>query len=73
MKIATGPLIASRFVYHTSTVGESTCRRRRYVLHCRNKMRDEEFPRADIEALGLHAHSGQRTYNGVAILSRCHR
>ncbi|MBC7984998.1 MAG: exodeoxyribonuclease III [Candidatus Obscuribacterales bacterium] len=35
------------------------------------KMRDEEFPRAAIEALGLHAaFSGQRTYNGVAILSR---
>ncbi len=35
------------------------------------KLPDEEFPRADIEALGLHAaFSGQRTYNGVAILSR---
>ncbi|HVN42768.1 MAG TPA: exodeoxyribonuclease III [Steroidobacteraceae bacterium] len=35
------------------------------------KLPDEDFPRADIEALGLHAvFSGQRTYNGVAILSR---
>jgi exodeoxyribonuclease III len=35
------------------------------------KTPDEQFPRAEIEALGLHAaYSGQRTYNGVAILSR---
>ena len=35
------------------------------------KLADEQFPRAQIEALGLHAVSfGQKTYNGVAILSR---
>ncbi len=35
------------------------------------KLVDEAFPRAEIEALGYReAHSGQRTYNGVAILSR---
>jgi exodeoxyribonuclease-3 len=35
------------------------------------KIPDADFPRAEIEALGLHcAWSGQRTYNGVAILSR---
>lgn len=35
------------------------------------KTPDSEFPRADIEALGYQvAFSGQRTYNGVAILSR---
>jgi exodeoxyribonuclease III len=35
------------------------------------KLPDELFPRAEIEALGLHAaHYGQKTYNGVAILSR---
>ncbi len=35
------------------------------------KLPDEKFPRAEIEALGLHAvHFGQKTYNGVAILAR---
>ena len=35
------------------------------------KLADEHFPRAEIEALGLHAVCyGQKTYNGVAILSR---
>lgn len=35
------------------------------------KLEDAAFPRADIEALGYHvAASGQRTYNGVAILAR---
>ena len=35
------------------------------------KLPDPEFPREEIEALGLHvAFSGQRTYNGVAILAR---
>ena len=35
------------------------------------KLTDEEFPLAGIEALGYRAaYSGQRTYNGVAILSR---
>ncbi len=35
------------------------------------KLQDSEFPRAEIEALGYQAvYSGQRTYNGVAILSR---
>ncbi|MFO1407632.1 MAG: exodeoxyribonuclease III [Steroidobacteraceae bacterium] len=35
------------------------------------KIPDDGFPRAEIEALGLHCvYSGQRTYNGVAILSR---
>jgi len=35
------------------------------------KLADEHFPRAQVEALGLHAVSyGQKTYNGVAILSR---
>ncbi|MDE2295243.1 MAG: exodeoxyribonuclease III [Gammaproteobacteria bacterium] len=35
------------------------------------KLVDEEFPRAAIEALGYReVHAGQRTYNGVAILSR---
>ena len=35
------------------------------------KLADEHFPRAEIEALGLHALCyGQKTYNGVAILSR---
>ncbi len=35
------------------------------------KLVDEEFPRAEIEALGYREiHAGQRTYNGVAILSR---
>ncbi|MDE1921952.1 MAG: exodeoxyribonuclease III [Gammaproteobacteria bacterium] len=35
------------------------------------KLQDSEFPRAEIEALGYHAvFSGQKTYNGVAILSR---
>lgn len=35
------------------------------------KLPDENFPRAEIEALGLHAaHYGQKTYNGVAILAR---
>ena len=35
------------------------------------KLEDEKFPRAEIEAAGYHAvSSGQKTYNGVAILSR---
>jgi exodeoxyribonuclease-3 len=35
------------------------------------KLPDEQFPLAEIEALGLHAaHYGQKTYNGVAILAR---
>jgi exodeoxyribonuclease III len=35
------------------------------------KLADEDFPRAEIKALGLHAVCyGQKTYNGVAILSR---
>jgi exodeoxyribonuclease-3 len=35
------------------------------------KLPDEQFPRAEVEALGLQAaHYGQKTYNGVAILAR---
>jgi exodeoxyribonuclease-3 len=35
------------------------------------KLQDEEFPRAEIEALGFQAAwSGQKTYNGVALLAR---
>jgi exodeoxyribonuclease III len=35
------------------------------------KLPDPDFPRDELEALGLHvAFSGQRTYNGVAILAR---
>ncbi len=35
------------------------------------KMQDSEFPGAAIQALGMHTvFSGQRTYNGVAILSK---
>lgn len=35
------------------------------------KLEDHNFPRAEIEAAGYHvAFSGQKTYNGVAILSR---
>jgi exodeoxyribonuclease-3 len=35
------------------------------------KLPDPDFPRTEIEALGLHAAcSGQRTYNGVALLAR---
>ena len=35
------------------------------------KLADEHFPRADFDALGLHAACyGQKTYNGVAIVSR---
>jgi len=35
------------------------------------KLPDPDFPQGEIEALGLHvAFSGQRTYNGVAILAR---
>jgi exodeoxyribonuclease-3 len=35
------------------------------------KLVDEKFPRADIEAAGYRAvYAGQKTYNGVAILSR---
>src|SRR6266446_1082819 len=35
------------------------------------KVIDDAFPRAAFEALGYHVTvSGQRTYNGVAILSR---
>ena len=34
------------------------------------KLADPDFPQGEIEALGLHvAFSGQRTYNGVALLS----
>lgn len=35
------------------------------------KLEDANFPRAEIEAAGYHAaYSGQKTYNGVAILAR---
>jgi exodeoxyribonuclease-3 len=35
------------------------------------KLQDEEFPRTEVEALGFKAvWSGQKTYNGVAILAR---
>jgi exodeoxyribonuclease-3 len=35
------------------------------------KLEDDQFPRAEIEAAGYHAaFSGQKTYNGVAILTR---
>src|SRR5437868_10627004 len=35
------------------------------------KLEDEKFPLEQIRALGYHAaFSGQRTYNGVALLSR---
>lgn len=35
------------------------------------KLPDERFPQAEIEAMGYHvAFSGQKTYNGVAIVSR---
>ncbi|HUR40971.1 MAG TPA: exodeoxyribonuclease III [Verrucomicrobiae bacterium] len=35
------------------------------------KLQEEQFPRAEIEALGYHtAINGQKTYNGVALLSR---
>lgn len=35
------------------------------------KTTDEEFPRAELEALGYHVvHAGQKSYNGVALLSR---
>ena len=35
------------------------------------KLEDKSFPRAEIEAAGFHvAYSGQKTYNGVAIVSR---
>lgn len=35
------------------------------------KLPDADFPRAELEALGLHvAFYGQKTYNGVAILAR---
>lgn len=35
------------------------------------KLADEKFPRAEIEAAGYHClFAGQKTYNGVAILSR---
>ena len=35
------------------------------------KLTDADFPASDLETLGWHAvYSGQRTYNGVAILSR---
>ena len=36
------------------------------------KLSDEKFPTKEIEAAGYHsAFFGQKTYNGVAILSRC--
>ena len=35
------------------------------------KLTDDKFPQAEIEAAGYHvAYTGQKTYNGVAILSR---
>ncbi len=35
------------------------------------KMTDDKFPQADIQAAGYHVHwHGQKTYNGVALLSR---
>jgi exodeoxyribonuclease III len=35
------------------------------------KLTDDKFPRAEIEAAGYHVHfHGQKTYNGVALLSR---
>ena len=35
------------------------------------KLEDHNFPRAEIEAAGYHAaFSGQKTYNGVALLAR---
>ena len=35
------------------------------------KLTDDRFPNADIQAAGYHAiYAGQKTYNGVAILSR---
>lgn len=35
------------------------------------KLQDDDFPRERIEALGYHvAYAGQKTYNGVALLSR---
>ena len=35
------------------------------------KLEDDKFPRAEIEAAGYHAaFSGQKTYNGVALISR---
>jgi exodeoxyribonuclease-3 len=35
------------------------------------KMEDKAFPYAELQAAGYHAvHNGQKTYNGVAILSR---
>lgn len=35
------------------------------------KMEDKVFPYAELQAVGYHAvHNGQKTYNGVAILSR---
>jgi exonuclease III len=35
------------------------------------KLTDPEFPRAELEALGYHVmFSGQKTYNGVAVMSR---
>ena len=35
------------------------------------KLKDDEFPRAEVEALGFKsAWSGQKTYNGVALLAR---
>ena len=35
------------------------------------KLEEQAFPHAELEAAGYRAvHSGQKTYNGVAILSR---
>jgi exodeoxyribonuclease-3 len=35
------------------------------------KLTDDKFPHADLEAAGYHAQwFGQKTYNGVALLSR---
>jgi exodeoxyribonuclease-3 len=46
-------------------------RRPEVVLLQETKCVDEQFPREPLEELGYQvAHSGQRTYNGVAILAR---
>ena len=47
--------------------------RRRPDVVClqETKVVDEDFPTAEIQALGYHCRAfGQKTYNGVAILSR---
>jgi exodeoxyribonuclease-3 len=46
-------------------------RRPDVVLLQETKVADADFPRAPLEALGYHVEAhGQRTYNGVALLSR---